>query len=148
MRMPVSALLTIGLIIGPACSRVQQISQPDIVGVYECQGMNPDGTEYKGFVEITAVSATFRVHWTMDDGEDWGVGILKGDVFVVSYWGGAPAVVVYRVDGNRLIGEWTMGGAEGRTYSEVLTKTDKRPLPPEQRKPPAPSPHPQPGTRI
>ena len=102
-------------------------SPPDLAGVYRCDGMNPDGTAYKGVVEITKLRDTFRVAWKMDDGSVIGVGIYSGGVFAVSYFGGAPAVAVYRVDGNRLVGEWTMGGIEGAVYAETLTKTAAAP---------------------
>jgi hypothetical protein len=102
-------------------------SPPDLVGVYRCDGMNPDGTAYQGVVEIKKVRDTFRVAWMMDDGSVMGVGIYSGGVFAVSYFGGAPAVVVYKVDGNRLVGEWTMGGMEGALYAETLTKTASAP---------------------
>jgi hypothetical protein len=73
----------------------------------------------------------------MDDGAIMGVGIYSNGVLAVSYFGGAPAVVVYKVDGkdgSKLVGEWTMGGAEGAMYVETLTKTPglqapARPLP-------------------
>jgi len=102
-------------------------SPPDLAGVYRCDGMNPDGTAYKGVVEITKLRDTFRVAWKMDDGSVIGVGIYSGGVFAVSYFGGAPAVAVYRVDGNRLVGEWTMGGIEGAVYAETRTKTAAAP---------------------
>lgn len=145
-------LLTIGLVLAPVLSEARQVSeqtpgQPEIAGFYECKGMNPDGTPYEGSAEITKVRDTFRVFWTFEDGHVLGVGIWSNGVFAVSYFGGAPAVVVYKVDGNRLVGEWTMGGVEGRNYSEILTKTDKRPS--QSPEPPAtPSPQPQPGRAI
>jgi hypothetical protein len=83
-------------------------------------------------VEISKLKNTFRVRWTMDDGSIIGVGIFSNGVFAVSYFGGAPAVVVYKLDGTNLVGEWTMGGIEGAVYKETLTKTDAvapRPLP-------------------
>ncbi|OFW06986.1 MAG: hypothetical protein A3I61_03100 [Acidobacteria bacterium RIFCSPLOWO2_02_FULL_68_18] len=104
-------------------STAAQAPQPDLPGVYRCDGKNPDGSVYQGVVEISKVRDTFRVRWTMDDGAIMGVGIYSGGVFAVSYFGGAPAVVVYKVDGNKLVGEWTMGGAEGAVYVETLTKT-------------------------
>lgn len=146
------ALLTIGivvtLLVAPAFSYAQErtssqpVAQaPNLVGIYEYEGTNPDGSAYKGFVEIASVQGTFRVLWTMDDGYVLGIGIYSNGVFAVSYFAGAPAIVVYKVEGNRLIGEWTMGGdAEGKTYTEVLTKTDKRPEQrPAPQRPPAPS---------
>ena len=96
---------------------------PDLAGVYKCAGKNPDGTAYEGFVEIRKLENTFRVRWTLQDSAITGVGIYSGGVFAVSYFGGAPAVVVYKVDGEQLVGEWTMGGVEGTMYTETLTKT-------------------------
>lgn len=101
--------------------------QPDLAGVYRCDGKNPDGSAYQGVVEIAKLRGTFRVKWTLDDGAVMGVGIFSGGVFAVSYFGGAPAVVVYTVDGDRLVGEWTMGGVEGAVYTETLTKTGAAP---------------------
>ncbi len=110
------ALCAIGSIAAPA-------PLPDLSGVYRCDGMNPDGKPYRGQVEIRKVRDTFRVRWTMDDGSITGVGIYSSGVLAVSYFGGAPAVVVYTVDGEKLVGEWTMGGAEGAMYTETLRKT-------------------------
>ena len=110
------ALCAIGSIAAPA-------PLPDLSGVYRCEGMNPDGKPYRGLVEIRKVRDTFRVRWTMDDGSITGVGIFSNGVLAVSYFGGAPAVVVYTVDGEKLVGAWTMGGAEGAMYAETLTKT-------------------------
>jgi hypothetical protein len=100
-----------------------------VAGVYLCEGANPDGSPYQGLVEIVAVDNTYLVHWMMADGaEVLGVGIRKSDVLSVSYFGGTPAVVVYAIDGDRLVGEWTMGGAEGMLYTETLTKMpDQKP---------------------
>ena len=85
--------------------------------------MNPDGSAYRGVVEIAKVRDTFRVKWTLDDSAVMGVGIYSNNILAVSYFGGAPAVVVYKVDGTKLVGEWTMGGIEGSVYTETLTKT-------------------------
>jgi hypothetical protein len=118
-----------------------QAPQPELSGVYRCNGMNPDGTAYQGVVEISKLRNTFRVRWTMDDGSIMGVGIFSNGIFAVSYFGGAPAVVVYRPDGMNLVGEWTMGGIEGAVYRETLTKTDGV-------APPVPAPGPrEPGPR-
>lgn len=150
-----SVLLTIGLValvsVGFGAQQrtspqPQEPKQSEIVGAYECEGKNPDGTPYRGFVEVTQIHGTFRVRWILDDSQVWGVGVISNGVFAVSYWGGAPAVVVYKMDSNRLVGEWTMGGVEGRTYSEVLTKTNKKlPQPPVL---PRPSPQVRPPVGI
>ena len=127
-------------------------AQPDIVGVYRCSGVNPDGSQYEGVAEIAKVDGTYRILWTLSDRSSvLGVGIFSGGVFAVSYFGGAPAVAVYRPDGDRLIGEWTMGGKEGAVYTETLTKVaaDRRPQAvPRPRQGPTPTPEkPQPSGR-
>ena len=95
----------------------------DPSGVYLCEGTNPDGHRYRGIVQIAAIEDTFLVRWTLSDEiEVTGVGILKNDMLSVSYFGGTPAVVVYKVDAEKLVGEWTMGGADGKTYAETLTR--------------------------
>lgn len=121
--------------------------EPSVAGVYLCEGANPDGSPYKGLVEIVAVDSTYLVHWVMADGvEVLGVGIRKSDTLSVSYFGGTPALAVYRIEGDRLVGEWTMGGAEGMLYTETLTRMSdeklkpqkperKRPARPEQEQP-------------
>lgn len=135
--MKFAVLLTIGLTFAvPVLSEAQQepaqeqLSADILVGVYLCQGVNPDGTAYEGIAEITKLDNTFRVLWTLgNQSQVLGVGILSNGVFAVSYWGGAPAIVVYKIDGNRLVGEWTIGGKEGQMYSETLTKLDELVLP-------------------
>lgn len=101
----------------------------DVTGVYRCEGKNPDGSPYQGVVEIAAVGGTYLVRWTLSNRvEVWGVGILRHDSLSVSYFGGTPAIVVYDKDsGDRLIGEWTMGGAEGAVFTETLTKVPGKP---------------------
>jgi len=122
-----TALLGLVLIALSGIGSTAAPPSPDLTGVYKCDGKNPDGTPYIGIVEIAKLENTFRVRWTLQDAAITGVGIYSGGVFAVSYFGGAPAVVVYRVDGDRLVGEWTMGGVEGTMYSETLTKTDEPP---------------------
>jgi hypothetical protein len=123
----------------------------DPSGIYLCEGVNPDGHRYRGIVQIAAVRNTFLVRWTLsDDVEVTGVGILHDNQLSVSYFGGTPAVVVYRIDADKLVGEWTMGGTEGSVYAETLTRMPEGSLPPpppsqtqpRQRRPARPSPLP------
>jgi hypothetical protein len=106
---------------------VTAIAEPspgsDLTGVYACEGTNPDGSPYTAVVEIVKRQDTYLVRWTQENDEQvTGVGIQQDGVLAVSYFGGAPAIVVYSVatDG-RLSGQWTMGGA-GRLFKETLTK--------------------------
>ena len=98
--------------------------------MYLCEGTNPDGHHYRGIVQIAAVRDTYLVRWTLaDDIEVTGVGILQNGLLAVSYFGGTPAVVVYKIDAEKLVGEWTMGGTEGKTYAETLTRVPEGSLP-------------------
>jgi len=94
----------------------------NLAGIYLCEGINPDGTPYKGIVEITPTADSYRIRWTMAQQNTTGVGIFRGGVLAVSYYGGTPGVAVYRVEGARLVGEWTMGNSGGELYSETLTR--------------------------
>jgi hypothetical protein len=101
-------------------------NRADLSGMYLCEGINPDGTPYRGLVEITATASTYQVRWTMSEQLTLGVGIFSGGVLAVSYVGETPGVVVYRREGNRLVGEWTVGASNGQLYSETLTKLPKQ----------------------
>ena len=98
----------------------------DLGGIYLCEGINPDGTPYKGVVEITPTADTYLVRWTMSEQLTTGVGIFSGGVLAVSYFGNTPGVVVYRREGSRLVGQWTMGSSNGQVYAETLTKLPKQ----------------------
>ena len=126
-------LLGVVVVLSGAAGSLAAPDPPDLVGTYRCNGVNPDGSAYEAFVEITRRDGTFRVEWIMDGGVVTGVGIYSGGVFAASYFGGAPAVVVYKIDGERLIGEWTMGGIEGAMYTETLTKLPPGSAPPKPR---------------
>lgn len=133
------------VVFGAIASIAAPDPKPNLAGIYRCDGVNPDGTPYQGVVEIAKVQDTFLVRWTLrDDTAVVGVGIVSGGVLAVSYFGGAPAIVVYTIDGSRLVGEWTMGGAEGVIASETLTKVSTRPGAAPPRKPATKQPTPPP----
>jgi hypothetical protein len=63
-----------------------------------------------------------------------GMGIRTGDVLAVSYLSGLPGVVAYRIEeGDRLVGEWTVAGAEGELFSETLVKVSSTAAAPSRR---------------
>jgi hypothetical protein len=139
----------------PSQAQAAPIKKLDPSGIYLCEGTNPDGHKYRGIVQIAAVRGTFLVRWTLaDDVEVTGVGILNDDRLSVSYFGGTPAVVVYKIDADKLVGEWTMGGTEGSVYAETLTPMPEgmlkpspqqqplTPQPPRERRPRRPTPLP------
>ena len=123
-RMVAVVLMLLASTGGPQQAAAQE-EKPAIgvAGVYMCEGQNPDGSPYKGIVEIVKFRDSFLVRWTLpEDVTVIGVGIESNGVLAVSYFGGAPGVIVYRTDGNRLLGEWTMGGTNGGVFKETLTR--------------------------
>jgi hypothetical protein len=108
--------------------------------MYECQGIGPDGKPYRGIVEITKNDDTYRLQWTLGEegGVYLGLGIIKDNTLAVSYFGEVVGVVLYRIEtGSRLVGEWTVIGADGHVYSETLTRVaaNQVPLPPARKAP-------------
>lgn len=116
-------ILTAALQAAPSAA---QPGATDVTGAYLCEGVNPDGTKYRGTVDITKVNDTYRVEWTMAEHSLVGIGIFSNGVLAVSYFGGAPGVIVYRPAGGTLVGEWTVGTAEGAIYAETLTRMPAR----------------------
>src|SRR5687768_10105205 len=126
---------------------VAAIAEPspgsDLTGLYACEGTNPDGSPYTAVVEIVKRQDTYLVRWTQENNEQvMGVGIQQDGVLAVSYYGGAPAIVVYSLtaDGS-LTGQWTMGGA-GKLFKETLTKVAVTEAQPKTPKPTRPAPKP------
>ena len=67
----------------------------EVEGVYRCEGTIPDGTRYRGVVEIRKDADTYRVSWTMSQrASALGIGILRGDVLAVSYFTGESLGIV------------------------------------------------------
>jgi hypothetical protein len=100
---------------------------PDITGTYACEGKNPDGTVYRGIVQIARQGGGYLVLWTLPpDGRHLGLGMLSGGVLAVSYFSAGMGIIVYNItetaDGLRLDGKWTVLAAKGVTFSETLRK--------------------------
>jgi hypothetical protein len=149
-RLLLPSCLGIGLL--GSMTALAEPSASSLNGIYSCEGTNPNGSPYTAVVEIVKQEDTYLVRWTQQSGEQvTGVGIHQNGVLAVSYFGGAPAIVVYSVAGDgRLTGQWTVGDA-GRLFKETLTKVaavdvSKRPKPSESKpaKPSKPSSRPSP----
>lgn len=105
----------------PAVCSAQDVA---LDGVYRSEGVNPDGTKYRGTVEIAKDDQTYLVRWLARQVTSIGIGIVRGDVLAVSYYTGTNiGVALYHIEkGPRLTGEWTVLGADGQRYPETLTK--------------------------
>ena len=132
VRTPVLVLAMVA--VAGLCASHAHLAEPvpavvpavDLVGVYVCDGINPQGRPYRGIVEIVKTDETFRLKWTFPQSDDTalGIGIVSNGVLAVSYYGGAlVGVVVYKIDeGRKMFGEWTVAGANGGVFKETLTK--------------------------
>jgi hypothetical protein len=139
-----SLLLSILLAVVAFTARADSASDPDIVGVYQCTGKNVDGSTYEGLVEILKDNGTFQLQWLIEDNVvAVGMGIRSGDVLAVAYYSRLPGVVAYKIEAdNRLVGEWTLVGAEGVLFTETLTKMSPEQL--KRSRPSRPTPPPRP----
>ncbi len=100
-------------------------AEVDISGTYRCVGTNPDGTQYRGVVEIVKNEGTYRVTWMVGRHmTSIGIGLVRDGNFTVSYVAdGNLGIIVYRIQkGPQLVGEWTMLGADPDLFPETLTK--------------------------
>jgi hypothetical protein len=132
---------------GPGPRTAAAVTAAGLAGRYECEGTRPDGTKYRGIVDIARHNGTLRLLWTLSSEEQYlGIGILSGNVLSVSYSGPVPGVIAYRVQQDagkiHLTGQWSILGADGRVFSETL-----RQLNPAGGVPPAAIPAPPPRAR-
>ena len=106
-----------------AIAPVKVQSKPDPSGAYRCDGISPDGRNYRAAVQIVRNEDTYIVKWLTPRGVvNVGVGFVARDTLSVGYIGSTAGVVVYHIDGNQLTGEWTDLDASGHVYKETLTK--------------------------
>ena len=146
-----SAALLLGVLlvlcVGPLVGRAAEQPAPgaaDIPGIYECQGVGADGRPYRGAVIIEPDGGRFVVRWIIaSELTAVGVGIREGNMLAVSFFGpDSGGVVLYRIDGQRLIGHWSAPLAEGKVFEETLTRVASPPEP-SSTTPQAPSTTPQ-----
>ena len=123
--------LTGGLTLAGPTAEVS--SEVDLSGVYECNGVGPEGDPYKGVVEIVRKDKMYWVQWTLSPQDvNHGFGIIQGDMFAVTFFGGTAGVALYKIEtGSRLIGQWTIVDANGGTFPETLTKSSSQVVRPE-----------------
>ena len=95
--------------------------------VYACEGRKPDGSPYTAVVEIVKRQETYLVRWTQEnDDQVMGVGIQQAGVLAVSYFGGAPAIVVYSVAGEGRLDGSVDNGRRGPTVQGNADQSRRR----------------------
>lgn len=104
-----------------------------LVGIYLCDGTNPDGETYHAALEVAAHGEAYSLTWAMEPtGSANGFGVLNGVAFAVIYQmqagiGFAGYVVERTGSALRLSGRWTMPGAQ-MVMRETCAKTAARTL--------------------
>jgi hypothetical protein len=118
-------------LVGRAAGRPAAPDAPDIPGVYECQGTGADGRPYRGAVIIEPDGSRFVVRWIIaSELTAVGVGIREGNMLAVSFFGpDSGGVVLYRIDGQQLVGHWSAPLAAGQVFEETLTRVASPPEP-------------------
>jgi hypothetical protein len=115
-RRSIAAVAVLACVLSAA---VPAAAQPDLSGVYDTAGTNPDGSAYSGETEIARTGEAYRVVQRVGSTAQ-GTGLVSGDVLAVSF-PDAGWVAAYRIrpDGT-LEGVWVQSGgsALGR---ETLT---------------------------
>jgi hypothetical protein len=99
-----------------------------IGGLYLVEGINPNGSRYRGMVALTPAGNQYRFTWWIVRQVYAGVGEFAGRMLVVNW--GAKSPVVYTVDRNDdLSGEWADGSATERLslYARAASGTVNAP---------------------
>ncbi|MCB1164774.1 MAG: fibronectin-binding protein [Leptospiraceae bacterium] len=82
-----------------------------VSGEYQVQGSNPDGSPYRGTVQITRDGDAYKFEWNIAGQQYSGVGVREGDTLTVDWGQQDPVVYQVQDDGNRLVGSWAAGQA-------------------------------------
>jgi hypothetical protein len=107
-------------------SPTEKASAPtaNVAGTYTiASASNPTGgSGYAGSVKIDKNGDAFDLTWTITGGQGYGgVGLVRGDTFGVGWGTGKNyGVVVYKIDGGTLTGEWASSISGGKLGKEVL----------------------------
>ena len=80
------------------------------------------GAAYSGTAEIRPTGELYNVTWTVGNNEVYtGVGLLKGDVFIVA-WGKGAGVVYYDLKDDGLIGHSAAPGAQHAGVEDLVRR--------------------------
>jgi hypothetical protein len=127
--MKVGVLMAAWLAVWPVVAYATEEAQ--LEGVYSWKGVDGDGTEIGGFVQVVRHGESFLVAW-MSSQDDLvpaavGVGVAdKGMLAVLFYGPLTDAVVLYRIeDGKRrLVGRWVAAGGDGAVNPDLLIRVE------------------------
>jgi len=147
MRRAVLRAIPLIVLAGTILTTPVVAAEPELEGMYLATGVDADGGEYDGLVQIVRHGDSFILMTMIPDrsGEAMqvklasiGIGILNGGVLAVSDYSPETArVVSYRVEdgGRRLVGRWTSVDGDGTLCEETLTKLPEVPTPSKDDRP-------------
>jgi hypothetical protein len=98
----------------------------NIAGKYNITGTNPNGTMYRGALEVIEHGDVYQFRWNAGNQYD-GVGVVNGDVVAVAFANGPNGtgcgVVDYNIqDDGALVGRWGFWGKD-EAGTENATRT-------------------------
>ncbi|WP_437650570.1 protein kinase domain-containing protein [Sorangium sp. So ce362] len=108
--------------IGP--SSTAAASDIDLAGTYDItSSRNPGGQgSYAGNVLLSRSGDTYRIAWIITKGAGYeGIALVQGQTVAVGWASGGPyGAAAYRIDGDRLRGQWISTDRPGRIEVETL----------------------------
>ena len=102
-----------------------------VEGSYTCQGKNPNGSNYKGHVEIKKAGDAYVITWNISGQKHSGIGLLLDNVFSTT-WSYAKdprqsGITTYKLQPNgQLKGKW-ISVRGNRVNPETLTPARAKP---------------------
>jgi hypothetical protein len=107
-------------------SKPAPATHANIAGKYTITGTNPNGTMYRGALEVIEHGEVYQFRWNAGNQYD-GVGVVNGDVVAVAFANGPNGtgcgVVDYNIQGDgSLVGRWGYWGKD-EAGTENATRT-------------------------
>lgn len=95
----------------PSPTAAQSAPQiPNLEGTYSVAGVNPNGSRYRGTVNVTSDGDLYRFRWRVAGQTFRGQGKLSGRTLTID-WGQASPVIYQVKDNGTLTGSWDDGRA-------------------------------------
>jgi hypothetical protein len=121
-------LLVVALFGGHDSSIIHGESASNLHGTYASEGIDFDGSRYRGTVVLAKHGDIYYVQWRFGSRlSALGIGIVTNDMLAVSYYGRSIGVALYEIDGTRLVGRWAESGSPGTVFHETLTRMPDAP---------------------
>lgn len=110
-----------------AQSQTQAGQTSNLAGSYDISGMIPREGSYRGGARIVNVNGAYGLSWNIIFGNNrdaayHGIGILDGNLLCVGWTDDAAlyGISIYRINGGRLTGRWTLSNMNGALGTEEL----------------------------